>query len=349
MTIKITIKRLLLALLAGILLALAVGWSGAVNIAASSGHWKVTEWFLHWVMRNSVQTRSYWQSPKDVADPSGLVSAAGHFATACSACHGAPGQRPSPVMQAAMPPAPDLSVNARQWTDRQLFWILEHGVKYSGMPAWPATGREDEIRRMVAFVRRLPGMSPAEYRRLTDGAFGAKGQGSFEACAGCHGSDGRGRGQPDIPVLGGQRADYLLASLRAYQTGHRHSAVMGNAVAPLPPEMLEPLARRFAALPGLGGSHARADDPLAWQIIHKGMPERELPACVSCHTAGKRYPVLEGQKASFIAARLRRWRGDEDTVDARKSHATMPVIARRIPEDLIDRIAHAYADAGRAD
>jgi cytochrome c553 len=148
-------------------------------------------------------------------------------------------------------------------------------------------------------------------------------------------------------VLGGQRADYLLASLRAYQTGHRHSAVMGNAVAPLPPELMEPLAQRFARLPGIGGSHARTDDRLARQIIDKGLPERELPACVSCHTAGKRYPVLEGQKASFIAARLRRWRGDEETVDARRSHATMPVIARRIPEDLIDWIAQAYAAAGR--
>ncbi|MBB4858348.1 cytochrome c553 [Novosphingobium chloroacetimidivorans] len=347
MTIRITLKRALLGVLAVVLLALAVGWSGAINVAASSGHWKVTEWFLHWVMRNSVQTRSYWQAPEGPADPSGLVSAAGHFALSCAGCHGAPGQRPSPVMQGATPPAPNLSINAREWTDRQLFWILQHGVKYSGMPAWPAKGREDEVRRMVAFVRRLPGMTPAQYRELTGGPFGVQGQGRFEACAGCHGQDGRGRGQPDIPVLGGQRADYLLASLRAYQTGHRNSAVMGNAVAPLPTEALEPLAQRFAALPGLGGSHPSAADPLAWQIIHKGLPDRELPACASCHTTGKRYPVLEGQKASYLAARLRGWRGAKETVDARKSHATMPVIARRIPEELIDRIAKAYATAER--
>lgn len=347
MTITITWKRALLALLAGVLLALAVGWSGAINVAASSGHWKVTEWFLHWVMRNSVQTRSYWQSPEDPADPTGLVSAAGHFALSCASCHGAPGQRPSPVMQAGMPPAPDLAINAREWTDPQLFWILQHGVKYSGMPAWPAREREDEVRRMVAFVRRLPGMTPAEYRRLTGAPFGAIGQGRFEACAGCHGSDGHGRGQPDIPILGGQRADYLLAALRAYQTGHRHSAVMGNAVAPLPPETLQPLAQRFAALPGLGTGKVATRDREAWRIIAKGRPDRELPACVSCHTPGKRYPVLEGQKASFLAARLRRWRGEKEVVDARKSHATMPVIARRIPEEMIDRIAKAYADAGR--
>lgn len=245
-------------------------------------------------------------------------------------------------MQSATPPAPNLSVNARKWTDRQLFWILDHGVKYSGMPAWAARGRDDEIRRMVAFVRRLPQMSPAEYRALSAGAIGVGGRDRFDACTGCHGTDGRGRGQPDIPVLGGQRADYLLASLRSYQTGHRKSAVMGNAVAPLPPEALGPLARRFAAMPGLGGSHTRAADPLAWQIIHKGLPDRELPACVSCHTPGKRYPVLAGQKATYIAGRLRRWRGAKETVDARKSHATMPVIARRIPEEMIDRIAKAY-------
>jgi cytochrome c553 len=345
-TITITWKRFATALAALVLLALAIGWSGAVNVAASSGHWKVTEWFLHWVMRNSVRTHSFVQAPKDAADTSGLVSAAGHFAASCAACHGAPGQRASPVMKAATPPAPDLAVNARQWSDRQLFWILEHGVKFSGMPAWPAAGRQDEIRRMVAFVRRLPTMSAAEYQALTGGASALAGSNRLEACAGCHGADGRGRGQADVPILGGQRADYLLVSLRAYHRGMRESAVMSNAAARLTDAEMQRFADRFAALPGLGGSPARVRDLEAERIIRHGLPDRELPACASCHSTGKRYPVLAGQKASYLAGRLRRWRGDKDVVDARKSHATMPVIARRIPEEMIERLAQAYASAG---
>ncbi|RDE06887.1 c-type cytochrome [Sphingomonas aracearum] len=346
MTVRITWKRVLAALLALALAGLAVGWSGAVNVAASSGHWPVTDWFLHWVMRNSVKTRSHFDAPKQPADATGLVSAAGHFAASCAVCHGAPGLGASPVARAATPPAPDLSVNAREWNDRHLFWILKHGVKFSGMPAWPAQDREDEVRRMVALVRRLPGMTPEMFAQLTGGAAAIAGSNRFETCAGCHGSDGRGRGQGDIPVLGGQRFEYLLASLKAYRTGDRHSAVMGNAVARLSEADMRALAARFAAMPGLGAP-AGGSDPEAERIVREGLPDRELPACASCHAPNKPYPVLNGQKAAYVAGRLRRWRGDETVVDARKTHATMPVIARRIPEEMIDRLARYYAGQAR--
>lgn len=342
MTVTITWRRIVAAVAAILLVGLAVGWSGVINVAASSGHWRITGWFLHWVMRNSVKTHSAFEAPADSKDASGLVSAAGHFAGSCAVCHGAPGMRPSPVMQAATPPAPDLAVNAGQWTDHQLHWILQHGVKYSGMPAWPAQGRGDEIRRMVALVRRLPAMSPAEYARLTGDVAAIAGSDRFEACAGCHGGDGRGRGQADIPVLGGQNPAYLLAALRSYRAGTRGSAVMGNAAARLDDSDMRRFAERFAAMPGLGASRPTGDRE-AERIVRQGLPTRELPACASCHAAGKPYPVLAGQKASYIAARLRGWQGDKTLVDARKSHATMPVIARRIPDAMIDRIARFYA------
>ncbi|GGB23185.1 cytochrome c [Sphingomonas metalli] len=324
-------------------------WSGLFNVAASSGHWPITDWFLHWVMRNSVKTRSAFDSPKDARADQDLVSAAGHFAGACAACHGTPGRRPSPVMQAATPPAPDLAVNAKQWTDRQLYWILDHGVKFSGMPAWPARDRPDEIRRMVAFVRALPTMSVARYDALVGAAAGAgttgpRGvqDGVLAGCAGCHGADGQGRGQPDIPILGGQRPAYLLASLQGYATGRRHSAVMGNAAAALRPEEMRRLAAHFAAMPGLG-STAPANIPAARLIVERGLPDRQLPACASCHTSSKPYPVLAGQRASYIAQRLRQWRGEKEVVDARKDQAVMPVIARRIPEEMIDPLARYLA------
>lgn len=344
MTVRVTWARAVAAALALVAAGMLVAWSGAINVAASSGHWPVTEWFLHWVMRSSVRTRAALSAPDNPAADQPLVSAAGHFASACASCHGAPGKRPSPVMQHATPPAPDLRVNAAQWSDRQLHWILEHGVKYSGMPAWGAKHRPDEVRRMVAFVRRLPRMNAAEYRALTAeaegaGTVGVRGlrDGQLAGCQSCHGVDGRGRGQPDIPVLGGQRPAYLLASLRAYASGSRRSAVMGNAAAALSDGEMRALAGHFAVLPGLGASPRGSTAARA--IVERGLPEAQLPACAGCHAPGKGYPVLAGQRASYLAQRLRLWRGDRDVVDARKSHATMPVIARRIPEDMIEPLA----------
>ncbi len=353
MTIRITWARAVAALVALAAAGLLFAWSGVFNIAASSGHWPITDWFLHWTMRNSVRTHAAFSAPSNPRADQELVSAAGHFAASCAACHGAPGRRPSPVMHAATPPAPDLSVNAKQWTDKQLFWILEHGVKYTGMPAWGAKDRPDEIRRMVAFVRRLPTMSPAEYRALSGVARGAGttgaaalGDGVLAGCVACHGADGRGRGQPDIPVLGGQRPAYLLAALNAYANGARASAVMGNAAADLTDDQKRALAAHFAALPGIGTT-APTGSAAARRIVERGLPAVQLPACASCHAGGKPYPVLAGQRASYLAQRLRQWRGAKEVVDARKSHATMPVIARRIPEEMIEPLAAYLAGTGR--
>ena len=334
MTLRITWLRVITALLGVGAAGMLFAWSGVFNIAASSGHWPITDWFLHWTMRNSVRTHASFTSPAKPHDKSGLISSAGHFANACSVCHGAPGLKPSPVMQAATPHAPNLAVNAREWTDKQLFWILQHGVKFTGMPAWAVQDRPDEVRRMVAFVRSLPVMTPAQYKALVaEPNPGA----DLATCTGCHGTDGRGRGAPDIPVLGGQKADYLFAALAGYANGTRSSAVMQQVAMRMDPAAMRDAARRLAAQPGLGaepgGNNAAA------RIVRQGRPEIQLPACTSCHTAGKPYPVLAGQRASYIAQRLRRWRGDDTVVDARKSHATMPVIARRIPEEMIDPIA----------
>jgi len=105
-------------------------------------------------------------------------------------------------------------------------------------------------------------------------------------------------------------------------------------------------ARRFAAMPGLGAPPAGGNTAAA-RIVTQGMPERQLPACASCHAPGKPYPVIAGQRAAYIAQRLRHWHGDETVVDARKSQATMPVIARRIPEEMIDPLARYLAGSTR--
>lgn len=342
MTFRITWMRAIVALVGIGLVATLFAWSGAIQISASSGHWRITDWFLHWVMRNSVRTYSAFQTPQDPVDESGLISAAGHFRQACQVCHGAPGVRLSPVMQNATPPAPDLAKTAGEWRDRELFWIIRHGVKFTGMPAWATSGRPDEVRRMTAFVRRLPGMTAQRYRTLTQASDETRIMGispaTLAACTGCHGADGRGRGQPDIPVLGGQDPAYLLASLLRYASDKRSSAVMQTAVATLNEDEMRRLAGHFAAMPGLETMTILSRLPPLKDKA--GLP---IPACHNCHAPGKVGPVLAGQKAPYVAGRLRVWQHDIGTVDARQSPATMAMIARRIPDDQIDALAASVA------
>ncbi|MFD2137513.1 hypothetical protein ACFSLT_24250 [Novosphingobium resinovorum] len=94
MMVKITIGRVVFAFSAVIALGMVVAAAGLIPIAASTGHWKITDWFLHWTMQNSARTYSAVQTPKVIRDDTGLVSAAGHFRQSCQVCHGAPGKRP---------------------------------------------------------------------------------------------------------------------------------------------------------------------------------------------------------------------------------------------------------------
>jgi len=339
MLVKITLRRAVAALLALLAAGMVAAWSGIVPIAASSGHWAITDWFLHWTMQNSARTYSAFQTPETVRDDTALVSAAGHFRQACQVCHGAPGAPPSPAMQAATPPAPNLAETAARYSDRELFWIVRHGVKYTGMPAWPQGARDDEIRRMVGFIRRLPTMSALEYRTLTPSAAASDPQGALAGCTGCHGGDGMGRGQPDIPVLAGQKADYLARSLRQHAAGQGDSAVMQVAAAGLSEPEIKAAAAFFAGLPGLPDAAL----PKSHALLDAGLPGRQVPACAGCHAPGKGAPLIGGQRAPYLAARLRRWRGEETVIDAAKPQDPMAVIARRIPASEIDTLARALS------
>src|SRR5690606_4962740 len=96
------------------------------------------------------------------------------------------------------------------------------------------------------FLRELPGMTPAEYAALVRSP---RPEGPLpEACAGCHGPEGRDGG-PTVPILAGQREAYLRNSLAAFAAGHRASGMMAVPAADLSPAAQEDLARRLADLP----------------------------------------------------------------------------------------------------
>ncbi|MDY8109091.1 c-type cytochrome [Fulvimarina sp. 2208YS6-2-32] len=268
----LTWKKIAAAGLGIVVLALAVSFSGMVSIAASSDHFKPVGWFLHWTMQNAVARQSLGtEVPEDVdlSDPALVQRASGHFATGCAPCHGAPGVAQSPVVLSMTPHPPRLEGKVGEWKDRELYWIGLHGIKYSGMPAWPAQDRDDEVWSVVAFLRVLPGMSAETYARLALG--GTRARVEFEAgteqtagldgvvedaladCARCHARDGLGRGEGEsagaFPVIAGQPEPYLFATLMAFKDGYRHSGYMQPPASRYSVDVLRALAGWYAAQP----------------------------------------------------------------------------------------------------
>ena len=149
--------------------AFLFAWSGLYNVAATKGHWAVTDWFLHFAMQNSVKTQSMSVGkPPPLNDIAMVRLGLGHYQGGCAPCHGAPGYDGSPSPEKCCPLPPG-SGRHPAWTDEQLFWIVKHGIKYAGMPGWIAQSRDDEVWTVVAAIRSLPDMSRKEYRRLAMG------------------------------------------------------------------------------------------------------------------------------------------------------------------------------------
>lgn len=321
---KITLRRAVAVLFAAVLFAAFLLWAGVFRIAASSGHWIVTDWLLHYAMRRSVSTWSTGIETPPLDDPALVHRGAGHFASGCAPCHGAPGIPPSAITQQMTPHPPGLADRIDQWEPEELFWIVMHGVKFTGMPAWPAQGRDDEVWSLVAFLLRLPELDPPSYHALAFGPPAAAGP-ETEAVAGlgaepvrqcvrCHGTDGTGRGNGAFPILAGQSEAYLRASLEAYANGRRHSGIMQPMTQSLNDAQIERLARHYAsAVPNVRADERSSPDEESLRtgeaIVRLGIPEAGVPPCASCHAPdGERrypvYPLLGGQHAGYIVDQL---------------------------------------------
>jgi cytochrome c553 len=295
---------------AALLLVVALGGlivilSGVVPIAASSGHWPITEWFLQLAMRRSISTHSLGIVTPPLDDSELILKGATHYEIGCRPCHGSP-DMPLPRIPAQMTPhPPDLRHSVNHLEPRELFYVVKHGVKFTGMPAWPALQRDDEVWAMVAFLEQLTHLEGAAYRKLVDGDAAAIAPinalarlpsvppAVTQSCARCHGIDGIGRGNGAFPKLAGQRQGYLENALKAYASGQRHSGTMGPLSTGLDAEAIREVARYYANLPPAEppvSSRSEAAVERGRAIAQHGIPAQRVASCVDCHLPdGRRY------------------------------------------------------------
>jgi mono/diheme cytochrome c family protein len=156
-------------IIAGLIVVLGgftVIYTGVYNVAATEPHWRVTRWILETARVRSIKAHAAdVQIPPGLDDPAKIPMGVEHFAAHCAICHGAPGVPRGDIADRLYPQPPDLTLTAQAYTDGELFWILKHGIKLTGMPAW-ADHTDKELWATVAFLRKLPGMTPEDYAKL---------------------------------------------------------------------------------------------------------------------------------------------------------------------------------------
>lgn len=182
----------------GIAGAAAVMLTGVLDLSATAPHPEGWARVLHGTFQRSVAAHAE-PLPASVSldDPAMIMLGAAHYANVCATCHGAPGIGQNPVALSMRPEPPMLLEAANTYSDGELFHIVDGGVRYSAMPAWPVSNRPDEVWAVVAFLKALPGMDRARYEQL---AFGDDGPATTLAATGTDGSSLRGKGQrPYLP------------------------------------------------------------------------------------------------------------------------------------------------------
>ncbi|MEX2205873.1 MAG: cytochrome c [Myxococcota bacterium] len=158
-----------IVLVVGLLAAVVVStvFSGLVDVAATSPHWRVTDWILSSAMVSSVRRRARTvQVPDDLDDASRLRRAASGYEKMCAACHARPGEKPGVLAQGLLPEPPALAEEAEAWSAAEQFWIVKNGVRMTGMPAFGPTHTDEQLWDLVALLRGLPSLSPDDYRSL---------------------------------------------------------------------------------------------------------------------------------------------------------------------------------------
>jgi mono/diheme cytochrome c family protein len=155
---------------AGALVAAGIGAAlfvelGFYNIGADDHHTKLTLALIVQLRDRSIEARLGSIQPQLAATPAMIKAGAQHYSTLCAGCHLAPGVAKSELRTGLYPHPPNLAQEEMQ-ESRRAFWIIKHGIKMSAMPAWARTLDDVAIWDVVAFVRKMPGMSPEDYQQL---------------------------------------------------------------------------------------------------------------------------------------------------------------------------------------
>jgi mono/diheme cytochrome c family protein len=163
-------RRIITMIAAVVVLAVVAGtafvYSGAYYVGADQPHWPITTWLLNQTRDQSIRAHASGVAiPAGLDDAARIVAGVAHFDEHCVGCHGAPGVERGEIANGLYPRPPSLANAARHYTPGELFWIVKHGIRMTGMPAW-GEHSDDELWATVAFLQELVEMSPQDYAKL---------------------------------------------------------------------------------------------------------------------------------------------------------------------------------------
>ncbi len=167
------------------------------------------------------------------------------------------------------------------------------------------------------------------------------GQTKSAVCVACHGVDGNSV-NPEWPSIAGQHEAYLIEQLKAFRDGARQNVLMSPMAVGLSDEDIANLAAWYSAQTPHGGETEPSKLKLGQRVFRAGNAQENAMACAACHGPTGRgnplakFPAIQGQQATYVAAQLRAYKSGERASDANQ---VMRSVAARLSEAEIDAVA----------
>jgi mono/diheme cytochrome c family protein len=167
--------------------AAAFFYGGFYNVAASEPHNGFIAWSLEHIRDASIAQHA-GEAPGGKFDDPALVKKGAHefVEEGCVDCHGGPGIEPEKFAKGMRPEPPDLDQSG-DLSPAEVHWIVVHGIKMTGMPAFGGHTDAGEQRALVAFVKNIKSFPPAEFKaikqRMAQSEGGEAGQAAGETGA----------------------------------------------------------------------------------------------------------------------------------------------------------------------
>jgi mono/diheme cytochrome c family protein len=144
----------------------AVMFGGLYDTRADNPHLRPVAWAIHQTMKSSVRAHAVAARPSASVDSALLIEGAKVYEAHCIACHGGPGIARAPWAAAMLPTPPYLVDSARHWNREELYEIIAHGVKMTGMPAWGEVLPARQVEAVTALCMAMPQLSVPQFGAL---------------------------------------------------------------------------------------------------------------------------------------------------------------------------------------
>ncbi|MFK5894995.1 MAG: cytochrome c [Pseudomonadota bacterium] len=159
-------KKIIMVSALGFIVTFSVIWFGLYNVAAKDKHFSITTRLLELVRTRSIIARTSEINVPDLTNVTQIENGAKNYAQMCTGCHLAPGMEVTELNQGLYPRPPVFSNKDYKNKPAVQFWVIQNGLKMTGMPSWSPPHSDEQIWAMVAFINKSKDISPVEYQQL---------------------------------------------------------------------------------------------------------------------------------------------------------------------------------------